>query len=119
MKKAAKKLPTPATTPPDETVQPSPRSRRLASRREALRESLWPGLGPFVWSRRKATGFTTLPRTLPLILRLITDLTPKGDASRVYNDLWFRAYDEGLVIVRDESEMAFAAGYDGPRAERT
>ena len=52
-------------------------------------------------------------------MRLIGDLTPKGDPSRVYLDLWFRAFDEGLVTIRDEEEMAFAAGYDGPRATRT
>ena len=103
----------------EEVVLPSRRSRRLSRRREDLRDSLWPDGADIVWSRKKYKGFTTLPRTIPLVMRLIGDLTPKGDAGRVYADLWFRAFDEGLVTVRDENEMAFAAGYSGPRAART
>jgi len=100
-------------------ARPSERSRRLSARRLALRNKLWPDATRVVWSRHDAKGFTTIPRTLPLIMRLIADLTPKGDASRVYLDLWFRAFDEGLVTVHDEIEMAYACGYDGPRAART
>src|SRR5436305_424053 len=99
------------TLKPETPLQPSRRSRRLSARREALRDGLWPTASSFVWSRRKTKGFTTLPRSLPLIMRLIADLTPKGDASNVYLDLWFRSFDECLVIVRDEEEMAFVAGY--------
>lgn len=108
-----------STTAAPTAVVPSRRSRRLALRREVLRDSLWPDARKLVWSRRTAKGFTTLPRTLPLIMRLLGDLTVKGDPSRVYMDLWFRAFDEGLVIVHDEDEMAFTCGYDGPRATRT
>jgi hypothetical protein len=52
-------------------------------------------------------------------MRLIGDCTQRGDASRVYLDLWCRAFDEGLVVVRDDEEMAYTCGYDGPRAIRT
>jgi len=97
----------------------SARTRRLARKREELRETLWPGASANVWSRHRDKGFTTIPRSLPLILRLISELTPKGDASSVYLDLWARSYDEGLLTVHDEQEMAFSAGYDGPRAART
>jgi hypothetical protein len=99
--------------------QKSPRSRRFARRRAELRDKMWPDAEARVWSRHEAKGFTTLPRTLPLICRLIGEQTPRGDASRVYMDLWFRAFDEGTVAVHDENEMAFTAGYDGPRAVRT
>lgn len=107
----------PTEAPP--TRKPSRRSRRLASKREALRNTLWPESGQFVWSRQLSPGFTSVPRIVPLVMRLIGDLTPKGDASRVYLDLWCRAFDEGLIVVRDDEEMAFTCGYDGPRALRT
>jgi hypothetical protein len=37
----------------------------------------------------------------------------------VYLDLWCRAFDDYVVEVRDEYEMAFSSGYDGQRAIRT
>ncbi len=97
----------------------SARSRRLSAKREGLRNQLWPGSADIVWSRHRDKGFTTIPRSLPLVMRIINELTPKGDASRVYLELWARSFDEGLVTVHDEHEMAFGAGYDGPRAVRT
>jgi hypothetical protein len=91
-----------------------PRNRSDA-RREQLREQLWPGVGPQLWNRKRESGFCTLPRTLPLILSLIRELSEKGkDASSVYLDLWFRAFDDSLVEVVDEEAFAFGAGYSSP-----
>lgn len=85
-----------------------------AAKREQLRESLWPNADALVWDRKREKGFCTVPRTLPLILSLIKDLTPKLDSSRVYLDLWCRAFDEGLIEVRDEEALAYASGYESP-----
>jgi hypothetical protein len=100
-------------------IGPSGKSRKLSRRREALRDALWPDAATQVWSRHEGKGFTTIPRVLPLIMRLATELSQKGDPSRVYMDLWARAFDEGLITVHDEEDMAYSAGYSGPRAVRT
>jgi len=43
---------------------------------------------------------------------LIRYLSEKGeDLSRVYQELWYRVNDDGLVEIRDEKEIAFACGY--------
>lgn len=90
---------------------------RAGKRREDLRDSIWPDAEKLIWNRKSESGFCTLPRTIPLINSLINQLSPKGkgDASRVYNELWFRAFDEGFIIVVDEQSHAYAAGYDSPR----
>jgi hypothetical protein len=85
----------------------------------ALRDSLWPHASDVVWSRQTGKGFTSIPRVLPLVMHLIGKLAEKGDPSRVYLDLWARAFDEGLVTVSDENGFAFSSGYTGPRAVRT
>lgn len=88
---------------------------RSDSRREQLREQLWPGIEPQLWNRKREKGFCTLPRTLPLILCLIRELSEKGkDPSNVYLDLWFRAFDDCLIEVNDEEAFAFASGYSSP-----
>jgi len=90
-----------------------------ARKREELREKFWPGSGERIWKRRLNDGFTTIPRVLPLVMHLIRHLTPRGDPSRVYWDLWARAWDEGILTVTDEDTWAYSAGYTGTRALRT
>jgi hypothetical protein len=86
-----------------------------AAKREQLRDSFWPNASTLVWNRKSEKGFCTVPRTLPLLLSLIKDLTKKLDASRVYLDLWCRVFDEGLIEVRDEEAHAYASGYGSPK----
>jgi hypothetical protein len=80
-------------------------------KREQVREQLWPGSSGDIFDRTKHDGFSTVPRILSLILGLIERLSDKGkNSSRVYCELWFRAYDDKLIEVRDEQEIAFASG---------
>ena len=52
-------------------------------------------------------------------MHLIKRLSPKGDPSCVYFELWARAFDEGIITIGDESACAYASGYTGNRADRT
>ncbi len=50
-------------------------TRTVASiRREKLREQFWPGSASEIWDRKKENGFSTIPRTLGLIMTLIEEL---------------------------------------------
>lgn len=54
------------------------------------------------------------------MVHLINELAGKrGSPGYVYLELWCRAFDEGLVSIKDEHEHAYAAGYTGTRALRT
>lgn len=87
---------------------------KVATRRLQLRESLWPGCEPLLWHRRKEDGWSTIPRTLPLVMVLIDLLKPGLDASRVYLELWCRQSDDSFVPVEDEEVLAYACGYMTP-----
>jgi len=93
-----------------------PKGKSAADKREELRDGLWPDADDMVWDRKAEKGFCTIPRTLPLLMSLIGRLSPKnkGDASRVYLELWTRAFDEGFVEIVDEEAHAFACGYETP-----
>jgi hypothetical protein len=84
-----------------------------SQKRERIRDSLWADAKKIIWSRKTEDGYCSVPRTLPLVMTLINLLSPKGsgDASRVYHELWCRAFDEGFVDIVDEEEHAYAAGY--------
>lgn len=101
-------------------TDPKPKKKnRQAIKRTDLRDRLWPGSADQFWDRTNNKGFTTIPRLLPLVMSLIRKLSGRFDPSSVYLELWARVFDEGMVSIASEKEFAFAAGYEGMRAERT
>ncbi len=89
-------------------------------KRRAIREVIWPGLNKeLLWSRAESVGFTTIPRTLPLIAEIINCLTKGAPAGAAYFELWCRSFDEAFVDMDDEIGMAFSTGFTGQRAVST
>lgn len=94
--------------------------KKIAKRQQELRTRLWPEVGPdWVWSRHTHDGFTTLPKGMPLILSIMDDMAKGQPVSTTYLDLWCRTFEESFVTLSKPREMAFHAGFDGQRAERT
>lgn len=91
----------------------------MHKRRVELRDQLWPGAADSVWNRQDNDGYTSIPRTIPLISLLISQLSKKGNPSGVYWDIWCRVFDEGFIEITDEQEFAYSSGYTGNRALRT
>jgi len=92
---------------------------RQPLKRQNLREQLWPGSSAEVWNRKVGKGFTTIPRTLGLMMTLIEELTERKedhDVWKVYFELWCRAFDEGFLDGPDEESCAFAAGFTTERS---
>jgi hypothetical protein len=73
------------------------------------------------WTGEKEKGWFRAPRTLPLILDLLSSkqLSGRLDPSKAYLELLARHIDSGLVEMTDEGSHAYAAGYSGTRAVRT
>ena len=85
-----------------------------------LRAQLWPELKiTDLWLRKGSRGFTTIPRTMPLIMAIMDSLSKNHPVSSAYFDLWCRAYDECFVTLNKSREMAFYSGFSGQRAEQT
>lgn len=93
--------------------------KKIAQRQLEMRTRLWPSHADgHIWRRQDHHGYTTIPRPMPLIISIIDDLAgaPVGMA---YLELWGRAFDEGFVTLSKPREIAFHAGFDGQRGERT
>lgn len=86
-----------------------------------LRQKLWPEVDfeKQLWHRKRNDGFITIPRTMPLIMSIIDDLTKGAPAGMTYAELWCRTYDEMYVSLSKSKEMAFCSGFIGQRSERT
>lgn len=93
----------------------------VAERRKDLRKSLWPEVEESqLWLRSQRVGFTTVPRTMPLIGQILDQLSGKGfPLFSTYLTLWCWVFDEGIVEIRNPRELAHEAGFGGPRAEAT
>lgn len=100
------------------------RRNRAMENNLQMREHLWPGLDERrLWLRTDKTrkGFATMPRTMPLVLNMVNDLTkhvtggkaiPAGKSLLV---LWCRVFDEGFLKIESEAVAALEAGYAGER----
>jgi len=89
-------------------------------KRQEVRKAVWPALAERdLWLRSTSKGYTTIPRTLPLIVEIINCMTKGAPAGGVYFELWCRAFDEMFVDMDDAEGMAFAAGFSGQRAVTT
>src|ERR1039458_2562146 len=76
-------------------------------RREQIREQLWPGSSREIFDRNKHDGYSTVPRIVSMILGLIEELADKGkNSSRVYCELWFRAFHDKLIEVQGEPQKS-------------
>lgn len=91
-----------------------------ANRREALRKEYWPNDEDF-WTGENEKGWFPSPRTLPLLLVLLSNkqISDKKDPSKVYLELFSRHLGEGIIEMASEADHAYAAGYVGTRAVRT
>lgn len=96
-----------------------PAKSGIAKRREAIRQDYWPTED--LWTGERETGWFPAPRSLPLILALLSSKEISGgkDPSAVYLELLSRQRGEGVVEMTYEGEHAFASGYEGKRAVRT
>jgi len=95
------------------------RAKKMNKERLKLRSQLWEGAEYYCWDRKKAKGFTTIPRILSISCSIFQDLELRGNPSSVYIDLWCRAMDEQFATITSEDDAAFSAGYRGKRATRT
>jgi hypothetical protein len=96
-----------------------PAKSGIAKRREEIRQEHWPQED--LWTGEREMGYFPAPRSLPLVLKLLSTKEISGgkDPSFVYLELLSRQRGEGIIEMAHEADHAYAAGYDGSRAVRT
>lgn len=117
-------------TPATKAVKAAPLNAKQAKTRLskaqkgtlAMRKQLWPTVtDDMLWLRHDKSGFTTIPRTMPLFIELINDASKQVTsgksvpAGKSYLVLWSRVFDEGVVKIEVEAVAAMEAGYTGER----
>lgn len=85
----------------------------------ALRDHLWPGWAIWLWDRSAHKGFATIPKTMPLILKIMDEMTKGAPVSSTYLALWCSTWDNSFVNLSKPSDLAIASGFGGQRGEHT
>jgi len=127
---AAVELPAPFVVPvpaPPNQAQIAKRVSKAKDDAIAMRKHLWPDVDDdqlWLLSDKKKKGFSSMPRTLPILMNMITDASKQVGsksvpAGRTYLVLWCRVFGEGLVKIENEMTAASEAGYVGERSVST
>ena len=100
---------------------PAPTARRSIAEAEMdLRDSMWPDADERLWHRKAYGGFITIPKTLPLLGRLMDEMSKNFPVSETYKALWCWTWDNNAFVrLNKMDELAFAAGFNGQRGLRT
>jgi hypothetical protein len=109
--------------------QAKKRLSKIQKNMQTLRRSLWPSVtDEMLWlvrdenGKTATKGFFEIPRAMPLFMEII-DATSKQvatggksvPAGKAYLVLWSRVFDERLIKIDAEADLAMEAGYRGER----
>ena len=96
------------------------RLSKIARQKLRMRDTLWPELDEArLWSRERSDGWLSVPRPMPLLMKIMDSLSKGKPVSSTYLDLWCRTYDDSFIIANKDREMAYFSGFSGERAVRT
>ena len=98
---------------------PSLKGKAIRDRDVELRDSLFPNAESRMWDRSRFHGFTTMPKTMPYICRILDELSKGQPLSDTYVALWCATWDNAFVRLGRMPDLAFAAGFTGQRGSRT
>jgi len=91
----------------------------ITKKQLAMRELHWPGMTPWLWHRKANKGFATIPKTMPLILKIMDEITKGAPVSSTYLTLWCHTWDNSFVVLNKHGDMANSSGFGGQRGEHT
>jgi len=91
----------------------------ISKKQLAVRDLHWPHADGWLWDRRAHKGFTTIPKTFPVILKIMDEMTKGAPVSSTFLTLWCHTWDNSFVALSKQAEMANAAGFGGQRGEHT
>lgn len=96
------------------------RRLKMAERAQQAMDIHFPGIPPaWVWGRKTNDGYTTSPRTLPIVMQAIDAVSKGQPAGHTLFCLWARAPDHPLVTIENPATFAAEAGFSGERAVDT
>lgn len=73
----------------------------------------------YMWHRKANDGFSTVPRTMPIVMQAIDEASKGKPPGHVLFCLWSRSPDNPLIMIENPATFAVEAGFSGERAVDT
>lgn len=100
--------------------QTSTKRMKMAERAQQQLDLHFPDVpAPWLWRRKTNDGFTTVPRTLPIVMQAVDDQNKGQPPGHTLFCLWARSPDNPLVTIENPATFASEAGFEGERAVYT
>lgn len=74
---------------------------------------------PLRWHRKTNDGYTTLPRTLPIVMQAVDKACKGQPPGHTLFCLWSRAPDNSVLMIENPATFAAEAGFTGERSVDT
>lgn len=92
----------------------------MSERAQQMLDLHFPGTDPrHMWGRKSNDGYTTMPRTMPIVMQAVDDVTKGKPPGHVLFSLWARSPDNPLLMIENPATFAAEAGFRGERAVDT
>jgi len=96
------------------------RRKKILVKEIKKRNEYWPEIGEDELWKTDNGGFVSIPRSMPLILLIIDDLSNGNPLSKTYLELHCRNWNNNsYVCIKNPQELAFASGLRGQRSLTT
>jgi len=98
-------------------------SKKRLSRKERaerqMQELFFDTQRELIWTRTTNDGYSTIPRTFPIVMQAIDHQSKGTPAGHTLFCLWARSPDHPLVTIENPAIFAHEAGFSGERAVHT
>lgn len=100
--------------------QATTKRMKMAERAQQQMNIHFPNIDPhWIWTRKTNDGYTTIPRTMPIVMQAIDAQSKGKPAGHTLFCLWARSPDNPLIIIENPTTFAAEAGFSGERAVDT
>lgn len=97
---------------------PTLKGKAVRSKDIELRDTYFEDAGERLWDRAKHHGFATVPKTMPLLMRALDELSKGKPLGQTYFALFCATWDNGFVRLGRSTDLPYASGFTGPRGVR-
>jgi len=94
------------------------KGKAVRSKDIELRDTYFEDAGDRIWDRTKHHGFATVPKTMPLLMRALDELSKGKPLGQTYFALFCATWDNGFVRLGRSTDLPYASGFTGPRGVR-
>lgn len=96
----------------------TPKGKSIRTKDVELRDTFWPDAEERIWDRSRYDGYTTVPKTMPMLMRALDELSKGKPLGATYFALWCATWDNGFVRLGRTPDLAYASGFTGLRGTR-